>query len=118
LSVNGDPFNELNHNEAVKYLSALRGSIRYFFVENNLEQFLSLSNTTHLRFDLENTIESDIDDVCDMGTHLYDFFDGNLGDSGKRNPPERLFLKHPGKAKPAEPKKTSQSKFFISCLNR
>ncbi len=43
LAVNGDSFVDMEHNEAVKYLSALRGSIR---------------------FDLENTIEADIDEVC------------------------------------------------------
>lgn len=71
--------------------------------------FIKKSLSKFSRFDLENTIEADIDDVCDTGTHLYDFFDGNLQDSAKRNPPERLFLKHPGKAKPAEPKKSPQS---------
>ena len=52
LGVNGDSFTDMGHHDAVKYLSALRGSIR---------------------FDLENAIEADIDEVCDMDTRFYQF---------------------------------------------
>ena len=54
LAVNGDSFEDMTHNEAVRYLSSLRGTIR---------------------FDLENTIEADIDKVCDMKSRYYDFFE-------------------------------------------
>jgi hypothetical protein len=27
------------------------------------------------RFDLENTIEADTDEVCDMATHYYEFYE-------------------------------------------
>ena len=52
LGVNGDSFTDMGHHDAVKYLSALRGTIR---------------------FDLENAIEADIDEVCDMDTRFYQF---------------------------------------------
>jgi len=52
LAVNGDSFAEFSHNDAVRYLSSLRGAIR---------------------FELENTIEADIDKVCDMDSRYYDF---------------------------------------------
>ena len=52
LAVNGDSFHDFSHNDAVRYLSSLRGTIR---------------------FELENTIEADIDKVCDMDSRYYDF---------------------------------------------
>ena len=69
LSVNGDSFDDMTHIEAVRYLSSLRGTIR---------------------FDLENTIEADIDKVCDMENRYYDFHDpgktlnGSLGEDERR----------------------------------
>ena len=54
IAVNGDSFLEMGHEEAVRYLSSLRGSIT---------------------FDLQNTIESDIEAVCDMESRYYDMYD-------------------------------------------
>ena len=54
VAVNGDSFLDMNHEEAVRYLSSLRGSIT---------------------FDLQNTIESDIEAVCDMESRYYDMYD-------------------------------------------
>ncbi len=55
LAVNGDSFEGLGHHEAVKYLSALRGAIR---------------------FDLESRVDdTEIDGVCDMTRRFYDVFD-------------------------------------------
>ena len=30
------------------------------------------------RFDLENTIEADIDEVCDTSTHYYEFYETDM----------------------------------------
>ena len=76
--VNGDSFTEMGHHDAVKYLSALRGTIR---------------------FDLENNIEADIDEVCDMDTRLYQF---HISESAEENPKQKenpKVLTYPGKAK-------------------
>ena len=54
VAVNGDSFQDMTHNDAVRYLSSLRGTIR---------------------FDLENTVEADIDKVCDMDSRYYDFYE-------------------------------------------
>jgi hypothetical protein len=81
LGVNGDSFTEMGHHDAVKYLSALRGSIR---------------------FDLENTIEADIDEVCDLDlrfSRLYTTEDQQRPHGVDKAPPQRLSLSHPGKAK-------------------
>ena len=45
LAVNGDSFDGLGHMDAVRYLSRLRGTIK---------------------FDLEDRVDEEIDDVCDM----------------------------------------------------
>lgn len=83
LGVNGDSFTDMGHHDAVKYLSALRGSIR---------------------FDLENAIEADIDEVCDMDTRFYQFHitetEQDSSDANQtRTQPQRMSLSHPGKAK-------------------
>ena len=44
----------MSHEDAVRYLSSLRGSIR---------------------FELQNTIEADIEAVCDMESRYYDLYD-------------------------------------------
>jgi len=80
LGVNGDSFTEMGHHDAVKYLSALRGTIR---------------------FDLENNIEADIDEVCDMDTRLYQF---HISEEEKAvttlsASTNRMTLSYPGKAK-------------------
>jgi hypothetical protein len=54
IAVNGDSFINMSHEDAVRYLSSLRGSIR---------------------FDLQNTIEADIEAVCDMDSRYYDLYD-------------------------------------------
>ena len=54
IAVNGDSFVNMEHEEAVRYLSSLRGSIS---------------------FDLQNTIEADIEAVCDMDTRYYSLYD-------------------------------------------
>ena len=54
IAVNGDSFTNMGHEDAVKYLSSLRGTIR---------------------FDLQNTIEADIEAVCDMESRYYDLYD-------------------------------------------
>ena len=54
IAVNGDSFINMSHEDAVRYLSCLRGSIR---------------------FDLQNTIEADIEAVCDMESRYYDLYD-------------------------------------------
>ena len=40
-------------------------------VDNLKYKFSGLLN----RFDLENTIEADIDEVCDTSTHFYEFYE-------------------------------------------
>ena len=69
----------MGHHDAVKYLSALRGTIR---------------------FDLENNIEADIDEVCDMDTRLYQF---HISEEEKATTlsasTNRMTLSYPGKAK-------------------
>lgn len=70
----------MGHHDAVKYLSALRGTIR---------------------FDLENNIEADIDEVCDMDTRLYQF---HISEEEKAvttlsASTNRMTLSYPGKAK-------------------
>jgi len=71
----------MGHHDAVKYLSALRGTIR---------------------FDLENNIEADIDEVCDMDTRLYQFHiseqDGDFEEKATTSA-NRMTLSYPGKAK-------------------
>ena len=71
----------MGHHDAVKYLSALRGTIR---------------------FDLENNIEADIDEVCDMDTRLYQFHiseqDGDFEEKAT-TAANRMTLSYPGKAK-------------------
>jgi len=70
LAVNGDSFEDISHNEAVRYLSSLRGTII---------------------FDLENTIEADIDKVCDMDSRYYDFFQPEEEVRGNNKPrPEEV----------------------------
>ena len=90
LGVNGDSFTEMGHHEAVKYLSGIRGSIR---------------------FDLENTIEADIDEVCDMDMRFYqlhvDDQESNKGDQAKVVPSKRL--NYPGKAKDVRNKTSCSS---------
>ena len=54
IAVNGDSFINMSHEDAVRYLSSLRGSIR---------------------FELQNTIEADIEAVCDMESRYYDLYD-------------------------------------------
>ena len=54
LAVNGDSFDDFGHEEAVRYLSALRGTIK---------------------FSLENRVDGETDDVCDMGNRYYNFLD-------------------------------------------
>ena len=54
VAVNGDSFVDMSHEDAVRYLSSLRGSIR---------------------FELQNTIEADIEAVCDMESRYYDLYD-------------------------------------------
>ena len=54
MAVNGDSFVDMSHEDAVRYLSSLRGSIR---------------------FDLQNSIEADIESVCDMESRYYDLYD-------------------------------------------
>ena len=54
LAVNGDNFGDFGHEEAVRYLSALRGTIK---------------------FSLENRVDGETDDVCDMGNRYYNFLD-------------------------------------------
>ena len=84
VGVNGDSFTDMGHHDAVKYLSALRGSIR---------------------FDLENAIEADIDEVCDMDTRFYQFHISESESSASHNTtttrtaPQYMSLTHPGKAK-------------------
>ena len=63
LAVNSDSFENMSHNEAVKYLSALRGTIK---------------------FDLENRIDDEIEDVCDMDNRYYDMFDSGNDDEVAR----------------------------------
>lgn len=67
----------MGHHDAVKYLSALRGSIR---------------------FDLENTIEADIDEVCDMDVRFYQL---HLEEEQVKEElkPATKRLNYPGKAK-------------------
>lgn len=83
LGVNGDSFTEMGHNDAVRYLSSLRGSIR---------------------FDLENTIEADIDEVCDMEMRFYQFHlaaddEDQTRMSSSGSLPNKIPLHYPGKAK-------------------
>ena len=47
----------MSHEDAVRYLSSLRGSIR---------------------FELQNTIEADIEAVCDMDSRYYDLYDVSM----------------------------------------
>ena len=54
MAVNGDSFGDFGHEEAVRYLSALRGTIK---------------------FSLENRVDGETDDVCDMGHRYYNFLD-------------------------------------------
>ena len=70
----------MGHHDAVKYLSALRGTIR---------------------FDLENNIEADIDEVCDMDTRLYQFHISESESAAENPKKENLgkVLTYPGKAK-------------------
>ena len=104
LGVNGDSFTDMGHHDAVKYLSALRGSIR---------------------FDLENAIEADIDEVCDMDTRFYQFHISESESSSAshnnatRTAPQYMSLTHPGKAKDirsttASPTTTSANASSIS----
>lgn len=57
VAVNGDSFVNMSHEDAVRYLSSLRGSIR---------------------FELQNTIEADIEAVCDMESRYYDLYDVSI----------------------------------------
>ena len=88
----------MGHHDAVKYLSALRGTIR---------------------FDLENNIEADIDEVCDMDTRLYQF---HISESESEPKKENLgkVLAYPGKAKDVRSTSTvslqSQSKASIDSI--
>ena len=59
LAVNGDSFTDFGHDEAVRYLSALRGTIK---------------------FTLENRVDGETDDVCDMANRYYSFL--NVGSGG------------------------------------
>ena len=90
LGVNGDSFTEMGHHDAVKYLSGIRGSIR---------------------FDLENTIEADIDEVCDMDMRFYqlhmDDQESSRGDQAKIVPSKRL--NYPGRAKDVRTKTSCSS---------
>ena len=93
LGVNGDSFTEMGHHDAVKYLSALRGSIS---------------------FDLENTIEADIDEVCDMEARFYQFHiepetESNETGNSVRGPMNRMALSYPGKAKDVRHTKSPNS---------
>ena len=54
LAVNGESFCDFGHEEAVRYLSSLRGTIK---------------------FSLENRVDGETDDVCDMGNRYYNFLD-------------------------------------------
>lgn len=54
LAVNGESFADFGHEEAVRYLSALRGTIK---------------------FSLENRVDGETDDACDMGNRYYNFLD-------------------------------------------
>ena len=54
FQVNGESFSEFGHEEAVRYLSSLRGTIK---------------------FSLENRVDGETDDVCDMGHRYYNFLD-------------------------------------------
>ncbi|XP_040573245.1 Golgi-associated PDZ and coiled-coil motif-containing protein [Lepeophtheirus salmonis] len=53
LAVNGDSFKDFGHLEAVKYLSALRGTIR---------------------FDLECRVDEEIESICDTNNRFYDIY--------------------------------------------
>ena len=70
----------MGHHDAVKYLSALRGTIR---------------------FDLENNIEADIDEVCDMDTRLYQFHisEEEKATTLSASTNRMTTLSYPGKAK-------------------
>ena len=87
--VNGDSFANMGHHDAVKYLSAIRGTIR---------------------FDLENAIEADIDEVCDMDSRFYQFHIQEENSALTRTqPPQRMNLSHPGKAKDVRQTKAKDS---------
>lgn len=94
LAVNGDSFIEMGHNEAVQYLSALRGSIL---------------------FDLENTIEADIDEVCDMEARFYNMYSQEDNITSDKSPPQRMtLLTHPGRAKDVRKASSLQQKKLSS----
>ena len=94
FQVNGESFSEFGHEEAVRYLSSLRGTIK---------------------FSLENRVDGETDDVCDMGHRYYNFLDvegaeEEAGDDGgggtaanrrdvKAMSPGGLIMhRHPGRA--------------------
>ncbi len=78
LAVNGDTFTNMGHQDAVKYLSSLRGSIQFV---------------------LENVIEADIDEVCDMDTRFYQFhIDDDENKAAARVPLQKM--PYPGMAQP------------------
>jgi len=94
LAVNGESFSDFGHEEAVRYLSSLRGTIK---------------------FSLENRVDGETDDVCDMGHRYYNFLDvegaeEEAGDDGgggtaanrrdvKAMSPGGLIMhRHPGRA--------------------
>ena len=92
LAVNGDSFSDFGHEEAVRYLSALRGTIK---------------------FSLENRVDGETDDVCDMENRYYNYLgadgavdeteaadgDGVAGRDVKAMSPGGLIMhRHPGRA--------------------
>ena len=92
MAVNGDNFGDFGHEEAVRYLSALRGTIK---------------------FSLENRVDGETDDVCDMENRYYNFLgadgaadetevvgeDGVAGRDVKAMSPGGLIMhRHPGRA--------------------
>jgi len=92
LAVNGDSFGDFGHEEAVRYLSALRGTIK---------------------FSLENRVDGETDDVCDMENRYYNYLgadgavdeteaadeDGVAGRDVKAMSPGGLIMhRHPGRA--------------------
>eukprot|EP00095_Tigriopus_kingsejongensis_P007006 snap_masked-scaffold430_size173499-processed-gene-0.19 protein:Tk07006 transcript:snap_masked-scaffold430_size173499-processed-gene-0.19-mRNA-1 annotation:"golgi-associated pdz and coiled-coil motif-containing" len=92
LAVNGDSFADMGHHEAVRYLSALRGSIK---------------------LDLENRIDDTVEDVCDMNIRYYELFgdgsdpDDNHSQANGITPLGKGPLSRPGQAQDARPRSAS-----------
>ena len=77
LAVNGDSFDEMGHNDAVTYVFLKINCSDYdmfnYFPPFPFSYLSALRGT--IKFDLENRVDDEIDDVCDMDNRYYGLFE-------------------------------------------